>query len=95
MYQDQSYSGQYQQDVARTYPTGTDPGAAFHVAVAPATTNLAPIDIDVRPLHRAVERSGLSQGHERPESKKYVVQTHCKTDRINVEYAAIVCEDSG
>lgn len=57
--------------------------------VALATTGHARIDIDVRPLHRAIERSSLSQGQERPDSKKYVVETHC----IKVEFAAIVYED--
>lgn len=61
------------------------------MVVALATTGRARIDIDVRPLHGAVECSGLNQGQERPESKKYVVETHC----INVdsEFAVIVYED--
>lgn len=62
------------------------------MVVALATTGRARIDIDVRPLHGAVERSGLNQGQERPESKKYVVETHC-INSVDSEFAVIVYED--
>lgn len=48
--------------------------------------------VENRPLHRAVERSGLSQGQERPESKEYVMETHCRAECRTVRLATIFYE---
>lgn len=66
--------------------------AAFLVVSTPVMGFLALIDSRPLRVHRAVERSGLSQGQERSESKEYVMETHCRAGCRKVGFASILDE---